>query len=63
MSGVAIWIHRTVARALVGHESISDRVLVVRLKVKPRNITLIQMYGPTTAATDEKMEMFYQDLS
>ena len=41
----------------------SDRVLVVRLKAKPRNITLIQVYGPTTAATDEEIERFYLDLS
>jgi len=35
----------------------------VRLKAEPRSITLIQVYGPTTAATDEEMERFYQDLS
>ena len=63
MSGVAVSIHRKIAGALVGYEPISDRVLVVRLKAKPRNITLIQVYGPTTAATDEEMERFYQDLS
>ena len=62
MSGVAVWIHRNIAGALVGYEPISDRVLVVRLKAKPRNITLIQVYGPTTAATDEEMERFYQDI-
>ena len=63
MSGVAVWIHRKIAGALVGYEPISDRVLVVRLNAKPRNITLIQVYGPTTAATDEEVERFYQDLS
>jgi len=47
----------------VGYEPVSDRVLVVRLKAKPRNITLIQVYGPTTAATDGETEMFYQVLS
>ena len=46
----------------MGYEPISDRVLVVRLKAKPRNITMIQVYGPTTAAMDEEMERFYQDL-
>ena len=46
----------------MGYEPISDRVLVVQLKAKPRNITLIQVYGPTTAATDEEMERFYQDI-
>jgi len=35
----------------------------VRLKAKPRNITLIQAYVPATAATDEEMKRFYQDLS
>ena len=63
MSGVAVSIHRKIAGALVGYEPISDRVLVVRLKAKPRNITLIHVYGTTTAATGEEMERFYQDLS
>jgi len=63
MSGVAVWIHRKIAGALVAYEPVSDRVLVVQLKTKPRNITLIQVYGPTTAATDEEIERFYQDLS
>jgi len=63
MSGVAVWIHRKIAGALVGYEPVSDRVLIVRPNAKPRNITLIQVYGPTTAATDEEMERFYQDLS
>ena len=47
----------------MGYEPISDRVLVVQLKAKPQNIILIQVYGPTTAAMDEEMERFYQDLS
>jgi len=84
---VAVWIHGKIAGALVGYEPISDRVLVVRLKAKPRNIiiiiiiiimqrltrhvsvvkltnrrrgniTLIQVYGPTTVARDEEMERF-----
>jgi len=63
MSGVAVWIHRKTAGALVGYEPVSDRVFVVRLNAKPRNITLIRVYGPTTAAKEEEMERFYQDLS
>jgi len=59
MSGVAVWIHKKITGALVGYELVIDQVLVVRLKVKPWNITLIQVYGPTTAATDEEMERFH----
>jgi len=63
MSGVAVWIHRKLAGVLMGYEPISDRVLVVRLMAKPRNITLIQVYGPTTAATDEEMETYPKQLN
>jgi len=63
MSGVTAWINRKIAGALVGYEPVSDRVLVVRLNAIRGNITLIQAYGPTTAATDEEMDSFYQDLS
>jgi len=41
MSGVAVWIHRKVAGALVGYKPTSDRLIVVRLNAKPRNITPI----------------------
>jgi len=57
-----LFTHRKIAETIVGYEPISDRVFVVRLKAKPRNITLIQVYGRTTAATDEEMERFYQGL-
>ena len=59
MSGVAVWIHKKIARAL--YEPVSDQVVVVWLNAKPWNITLIQVYGP--AVTDGEMERFYQDLS
>jgi len=51
-SGSLEWLHRKIAGALVGYETVSDRVLVVRLNANPRNITLIQMCGSTIAATD-----------
>ena len=60
MSGVAVWIHRKTAGVLVRYELISDRVFVVRLNTKPQNMTLFQVYGPTTAATDEETRRFYQ---
>ena len=63
MSGVAIWVHRKIAGALVGYEPVNDGVLIMRLNAKPRNITLIQVYGPMTAAMGEEMERLYQDLS
>ena len=63
MSGVAVWTQRKVAGSLIKYETIGDRLIVVRLNAKPLNITMFQVYGPTTAATKEEMERFYQDLS
>jgi len=53
---------RTVVGALVRYEPISGQLTVVQLSAKPRNITLIQVYGPTTAAIKKEMDRFYQDL-
>jgi len=53
----------SIDKVLGGYEPISDRLIVVRLNAKRRNIILIQVYEPPTAATKEFMERFYQDLS
>ncbi|CAH0713444.1 unnamed protein product, partial [Brenthis ino] len=41
---------------------ISDRVLVLELRAKPRNIQIVQVYAPTTDATDEDNELFYEQV-
>jgi hypothetical protein len=50
MSRVAIWVHKKIAGSVLGYEPISDRLISVRLSSRPRNVTLIQAYGSTTAA-------------
>ena len=39
----------------------NDRVVSV-LQVKPFNITVIQVYAPTTDAREVEVEWFYEDL-
>ena len=63
MSGVAVWIHRKLTGAILGFEPISDRTISVRLNAKPRNVTLIQVYGPTNDANEEEVASFYEGLS
>ena len=41
---------------MIGYEPINDRVLTVKIAAKPRKVTLIQIYAPTTAAEEEKVE-------
>ena len=45
-----------------GAFSKNDRMISVRFKGKPSNITVIQVYAPTTNAKEAEVEQFYEDL-
>ena len=40
----------------------NDRMISVRLQGKPFNITVIQVYVPTSNAEEAVVEWFYEDL-
>ena len=40
----------------------NDRMISVRLQGKPFNITVIQVYAPTSNAEEAVVERFYEDL-
>ena len=40
----------------------NDRMVSVRLQGKPFNITLIQVYAPTSNTEEAEAEQFYEDL-
>ena len=61
-SGVAFYLSTLTSQMLLGYNPISDRILSIRLQGKPQNITLIQIYAPTTAADEEEIENFYNSL-
>ena len=41
---------------------INDRIAIIRLHTTPFNISIIQVYAPTTDHTDEEIETFYNEL-
>ena len=43
-------------------QSQNDRMLSVRFQGKPFNITVIQVYAPTSNAEEAEVEVFYEDL-
>jgi hypothetical protein len=61
-NGVAVMCDRKSADAIMGYNTVSDRVLSVRFRGGKINTTIIQVYAPTTLATEEEMEAFYIDL-
>ena len=40
----------------------NDRMISVRLQVKPFNITVIRVCAPTSNAEETEVERFYEDL-
>ena len=43
-------------------QSQKDRMISVRFQGKPLNITVIQVYAPTTNAEEAEVEWFYEEL-
>ena len=60
--GVGIILDKERSKSLMGYWAISDRVLLVKLKGHPFNISIIQAYAPTSASTEEDIEAFYETL-
>ena len=61
-NGVALIVNKRVQNAVLGCNLKNDRMISVRFQGKPFNITVIQVYAPTTNAEEAKVEWFYDDL-
>lgn len=57
--GVAVFINQQYANTLLGYDPFNDQILVVRLKGKPVNVTIIQIYAPTSDTEENILEGFY----
>ncbi|XP_049754630.1 intraflagellar transport protein 43 homolog isoform X1 [Elephas maximus indicus] len=58
-NGVAFIMKRSISKCLLKYNTVSDRLISIRLRGKPVNTTIIQVYAPTTNAKDEEIEEFY----
>jgi len=47
---------------LLSYKVVSDRLMYVRIKAKPFNLSFFQAYAPTMAATEEEADDFYTRL-
>ena len=61
-NGVAIMVNKRVQNAVLGCNLKNDRMFSVRFQGKPFNITVIQVYAPTSNAEEAEAEQFYEDL-
>ena len=61
-NGVAIMVNKRVQNAVLGCNLKNDRMISVHLQGKPFNITVIQVYAPTSNAEEAEVEWFYENL-
>ena len=61
-NGVAIIVNTRVRNAALGCNLRKNRMNSVRFQGKPFNITLIQVYAPTSNAEEVEVEQFYEGL-
>ena len=55
-------VNKRVRNAVLGHNLKNNRMISVRFQGKPFNITVIQIYAPTSNAEETEVERFYEDL-
>ena len=55
-------VNKRVQNAVLGCSLKNDRMISVRFQGKPFNITVIQVYAPTSNAEEAEVEQFYEDL-
>ena len=61
-NGVAIMVNKRLENAVLEYNLKNDRIISVHLQGKPFNITVIQVYAPTSNAEETEVERFYEDL-
>ena len=55
-------VNKGVWNVVLGCNLKNDRMISVRFQGKPLNITVIQVYAPTSNAEEAEFERFYEDL-
>ncbi|CAF1413680.1 unnamed protein product [Adineta steineri] len=61
-NGVALIVNKKLINSIIGYHTKNDRIISIRLQGKPTNLTIIQIYAPTTEAEESIIENFYMEL-
>ena len=61
-NGVTIIVNKRVQNAVLACNLKNDRMISIRFLGKPFNITVIQVYAPTSNTEEAEVERFYEDL-
>ena len=62
MKRSSTYSQKRVLNAVLGYSLKNDRMILVHFQGKLFNVTVIQVYAPTTYAKEAEVEWFYEDL-
>ena len=57
---VGFIVEKIAAKSVIGYNPINERVMTLRLQGNPINISVLQVYAPTSEAPDSDIEEFYE---
>ena len=61
-NGVGFLVHRDIVNTVMGCCPVSSRLITIRLRAFAFNITVVQVYAPTSDYDDNEIEEFYDQL-
>ena len=59
---MAIFLDKSTEKSIFRYWCLSSRILIVKLRGKPFDIAIIQVYAPTADKSDEAINQFYEQL-
>ena len=60
--GVGFIIKKDFTKSVMNYSAVSSRIMSIRIKANPMNISIIQIYAPTTTHEDQEIEDFYESI-
>ena len=60
--GVGFLVHKDIVNTVMGCRPVSSRLITIRLRAVPFNITIVQAYVPKSDYYDNEIEEFYDQL-
>ena len=61
-NGAALTDNKRVQNAILGHNLTNNRMILLCFQGKSFNITVIQVYAPTSNTEEAEVKWFYEDL-
>ena len=60
--GVGFLVHNEIVNTIMGCRSVYSKLITIRLRAAPFNITMVRVYAPTSDYDDNQIEEFYDQL-